>query len=96
MDIKRCNGSLFATDTNDNNAQTICVARELSCYFGYIFGYGKGTWDRPGKTAITFSLVEEGKYSPLKLVKHLKRLMLTGDIAGLQAFRNIKSNCLVV
>ena len=45
--------------------------------------------------AITFSLVEEGKYSPFKLVKHLKRLMLTGDIAGLRAFRDIKSNCLV-
>jgi len=41
-------------------------------------------------------LVEEGKNSPFKLVKHLKRLMLTGDIAGLRAFRDIKSNCLVV
>ena len=93
MDIKRCNGSLFATEINDNNVQTICTPREFFCYFGYIFGYGKGTWDRENRHHLQPG--GGGKYSPLKLVKHLKRLMLTGDIAGLQAFRDIKSNCLV-
>ena len=95
MDIKRCNGSLFATEINDNNVQTICTPREFFCYFGYIFGYGKGLGTSP-VTRHHLQLVEEGKNSPFKLVKHLKRLMLTGDIAGLRAFRDIKSNCLVV
>ena len=48
MDIKRCNGSLFATEINDNNVQTICTPREFFCYFGYIFGYGKGLGTGPG------------------------------------------------
>jgi AraC-like DNA-binding protein len=37
---------------------------------------------------ITFTLVEEEKYSPFDLIQHVKRLMLTGDIAGIRALRD--------
>jgi AraC-like DNA-binding protein len=36
---------------------------------------------------ISFTMIDEEKYSPLELIQHIKRLMLTGDIAGLQELR---------
>jgi AraC-like DNA-binding protein len=42
----------------------------------------------PGNEArITFTLLEEEKYSPLELIRHVKNLILHGDVAGIRALR---------
>jgi AraC-like DNA-binding protein len=41
-----------------------------------------------GEPKIAFTLINEEKYSPLELIQHIERLMLTGDIAGLRALRD--------
>ncbi|MGE5376619.1 MAG: helix-turn-helix transcriptional regulator [Bacteroidota bacterium] len=43
--------------------------------------------DPSNEARITFTLLEEEKYSPLELIRHVKYLILHGDVAGIRALR---------